>query len=231
MIVKHFAAKFSRLIRFVSEPKRGLANARNAGCRTAKSSISVFTDDDCYPSADYLDAVSLCFSEDPRLGSIGDRVLPWHADDCRVTIQGSLNRVIFAPPSFIPAGMIQGANFACKRAAIEDAGGFDPRFRPGALFNAEEVELLARISSAGVGGRALVGTEGALESEGGENGCGRATHKGGGGVRGKCTIWASPEKQATPPHSWLGEEELAVDKVRRTEHRKLKGARRRDLEG
>jgi hypothetical protein len=81
-----------------------------------------------------------------------------------------------------------------------------------------------------VGGRALVGTEGALESEGAENGCGRATHKGRGGVRGAYDLGESG-KQATPPHSWLGEEELAVDKVRRTEHRKLKEQGEETLKG
>ena len=153
VILKDFVARFSGPVRLVSEPKRGLANAHNAGCRMAKSPICVFTDDDCYPSADFLDAVSLCFSEDPRIGFIGGRILPWSEDDCKITIQESVQRVTFAPYSFIPTGVIQGANFACRRAAIEAVGGFDSRFGPGALFfNAEEVELLARISAAGWAG-------------------------------------------------------------------------------
>jgi GT2 family glycosyltransferase len=152
-ILKDFVADFSGAVRLVSEPKQGLANAHNAGCRVAKSPISVFTDDDCYPSADYLDAVWQCFSEDPRIGFIGGRILPWNKDHCRITIQESLNRVVFPPYSFIPAGVIQGANFACRREAIEAVGGFDSRFGPGPLFfNAEEVELLARISAAGWAG-------------------------------------------------------------------------------
>ena len=119
----------------------------------AKSPICVFTDDDCYPSAHYLDAVSLCFSEDSCIGIIGGRILPWSEHDCNITIQKSIHRVTFAPYSFIPPGVIQGANFACRRAAIEAAGGFDSRFAPGApFFNAEEVELLARISAAGWAG-------------------------------------------------------------------------------
>jgi GT2 family glycosyltransferase len=153
LILKDFVAKFSGPVQLVSEPKRGLANAHNAGCHMAKSPICVFTDDDCYPSADYLDAVSLCFSEDPRIGFIGGRILPWSQDDRRITIQESVHRVTFAPYSFIPTGVIQGANFACRRAAIEAVGGFDSRFGPGALFfNAEEVDLLARISAAGWAG-------------------------------------------------------------------------------
>jgi glycosyltransferase involved in cell wall biosynthesis len=152
LIINRFVATFYGYgaVQLVSEPKRGLANAHNAGFRKARSPICVFIDDDCYPSEDYLDAMSVCFAEDPDIGFIGGRILPWSDNLCKVAIQKSTNRVPFAPYSFIPTGVIQGANFACRRTAIEAAGGFDSRFGPGALFfNAEEVELLARISNAG----------------------------------------------------------------------------------
>ena len=153
LIIKRFVATFSGAVQLVSEPKRGLANAHNAGFRKARSPICVFRDDDCYPSDDYLDAMSLCFAEDPGIGFIEGRILPWTDDDCKVAIQKSINRVSFSPSSFIPTGVIHGANFACRRAAIEAAGGFDSRFGPGApFFNAEEVELLARISNVGWAG-------------------------------------------------------------------------------
>jgi glycosyltransferase involved in cell wall biosynthesis len=150
LIIKRFVAMFSGTVQLVDEPRRGLANAHNTGFRRARSPICVFIDDDCYPSGNYLDAMSVCFAEDPAIGFIGGRILPWSDEDCEVAVQKSTNRVPFAPYSFIPTGVIHGANFACRRAAIEAAGGFDSRFGPGALFfNAEEVELLARISNAG----------------------------------------------------------------------------------
>jgi glycosyltransferase involved in cell wall biosynthesis len=150
LTIEHFIATFPGVVQLVSEPKRGLANAHNAGFRKARSPICAFIDDDCYPSDDYLDAIALCFSEDRNIGFIGGRILPWSDEDCKIAIQKSLDRVSFSPYSFIPTGVIHGANFACRRAAIEAAGGFDSRFGPGALFfNAEEVELLARISNAG----------------------------------------------------------------------------------
>ena len=153
LTIKRFLATFSGKVHLVSEPKRGLANAHNAGFRQARSPICVFVDDDCYPSEDYLDAISLCFAEDPSIGFIGGRILPWRDDDCEVAIQKSTKRVPFAPYSFIPTGVIHGANFACRRDAIEAVEGFDARFGPGAsFFNAEEVELLARISAAGWAG-------------------------------------------------------------------------------
>lgn len=153
LIIERFVATFPGTVLLVSEPRRGLGNAHNAGFRKARSPICAFMDDDCYPTDDYLDAISLCFAEDPDIGFIGGRILPWSDDDCKIAIQQSTNRVSFSPYSFIPTGVIHGANFACRRAAIEAAGGFDSRFGPGALFfNAEEVELLARISNAGWAG-------------------------------------------------------------------------------
>ena len=153
LIIERFVATFPGTVLLVSEPRRGLGNAHNAGFRKARSPICAFMDDDCYPTDDYLDAISLCFAEDPAIGFIGGRILPWSDDDCKIAIQQSTNRVSFSPYSFIPTGVIHGANFACRRAAIEAAGGFDSRFGPGALFfNAEEVELLARISNAGWAG-------------------------------------------------------------------------------
>ena len=66
LIINRFVATFSGTGRAAGdEPKRGLANAHNAGFRKARSPICVFIDDDCYPSDDYLDAMSLCFAEDP----------------------------------------------------------------------------------------------------------------------------------------------------------------------
>jgi glycosyltransferase involved in cell wall biosynthesis len=153
LTIERFVTTFSGAVQLVNEPKRGLANAHNAGFRKARSPICVFIDDDCYPSDDYLDAISLCFAEDPDIGFIGGRILPWSDEDCQIAIQRSSSRVSFAPYSFIPTGVIHGANFACRRAAIDAAGGFDSRFGPGALFfNAEEVELLARISNLGWAG-------------------------------------------------------------------------------
>ena len=150
LTIKRFVATFPGAVELVSEPKRGLANAHNAGFRKARSPICVFIDDDCYPSDDYLDAISLCFAEDPDIGFIRRSHLPWSEEDCEVAIQQSVNRVSFAPCSFIPTGVIHGANFACRRAAIRAAGGFDSRFGPGApFFNAEEVELLREFPTSG----------------------------------------------------------------------------------
>jgi GT2 family glycosyltransferase len=139
-------------VRYIHEPTPGLGYAHNAGVRATQAEILAFTDDDCYPEPDYLTSVAECFAEDARLGFLGGKILIHDPDDCADTLQLSDTRIDFPSPSFIPPGVIQGANFSCRREAVVGVGGFDPWFGPGAYFNAEEVELLARLSAAGWSG-------------------------------------------------------------------------------
>jgi GT2 family glycosyltransferase len=143
------AAMPARPVRYVYEGRPGLAHAHNSGFADARGRIIAFTDDDCYPDAGFLDAIVDCFEEDANLGFLGGRILLHDPTDLPVTIQTSTERLVFEPGRFLPAGIIQGANFAVRRTALQAAGGFDPWFGPGAHFNAEEVELCARLSAAG----------------------------------------------------------------------------------
>jgi glycosyltransferase involved in cell wall biosynthesis len=148
-VMKEYAVACDRPIRLAYQAGRGVSYARNAGWRLAKADIVAYTDDDCYPAEGYLDAVFDCLSEGPRLGYVGGRVLSYGPGDYNLTRQDSLERLSFPPGSFIRPGVLQGASLAFRRAALAQVGGFDPWFGAGALFTAEEPELLARISAAG----------------------------------------------------------------------------------
>ncbi len=131
------------------EPQRGLGTARNRGWRLAKGEIVAFTDDDCYPEKKCLQFFLDCFQEDPRLGFLGGRILLHDPTDYRITIQESDCRHEILPGAFIEAGLIQGANMAIRRRALESVGGFDNRLGAGALFSCEDVDVLARMSAKG----------------------------------------------------------------------------------
>jgi glycosyltransferase involved in cell wall biosynthesis len=147
--VEQYAAASNHPVRLIYNAGRGVSFARNAGWQSAKSGIVAYIDDDCYPVENYVDAVFDCFSKDPALGFVGGRILLHDPSDRKITIQECLQRLSFPANSFIPPGAIHGANLAFRRAALADVGGFDVWFGPGALFVAEELELLARISAAG----------------------------------------------------------------------------------
>jgi GT2 family glycosyltransferase len=146
-VIKKYEKNF--LLKTVIEPRAGLGRAHNRALAMSKGEIVAFTDDDCYPADDFLNSVVRCFTEDPRLGFIGGRVLLHDPEDYRITIQEKVDRQDFGPGDFLPAGLIQGANFACRRETLESIGGFDERFGPGALFNCEEVDAMARMLAHG----------------------------------------------------------------------------------
>ncbi len=147
--LEEFCRRTSLRARVVVEPQPGLANARNRGLREAKGLYFAFTDDDCYPSPDWLMQVKAVFDEDPTIGYVGGRILLFDPTDQRITIQERADRVALERDVFLPAGFIQGANFALRREAVCDTGWFDPFFGPGAHYNAEEVDYLSRVSAAG----------------------------------------------------------------------------------
>jgi glycosyltransferase involved in cell wall biosynthesis len=151
-VVAEYAAGCDHPVQMIIEPGRGVSCAKNAGWRSSRSAIIVCTDDDCYPEENYLDSIFECFSNDPKLGFVGGRILLHDPTDLRITIQESLEPLSFPPGSFIQPGVIHGANIAYRRAALTEVGGFDPWFGGGALYSGEEAELMARISVAGWNG-------------------------------------------------------------------------------
>src|SRR5690349_3614302 len=53
-VVAEFARTAAFRVLLVTEPRRGLGRARNAGIKVSSGDIIAFTDDDCYVSSDYL---------------------------------------------------------------------------------------------------------------------------------------------------------------------------------
>ena len=139
------------MVTVVREERAGLARARNAGVRAAHASLLCFTDDDCYPGADFVDQWTAVFA-DPAVGYGGGRIVLHDADDHPITVRPDTVAVPVLPCSYVPPGLIQGANMAFRRAVVDAVGGFDPSMGPGAPFNCEDVDMAARASAHGVKG-------------------------------------------------------------------------------
>src|SRR5215469_9780922 len=73
-LLKEYAATAPFPVLLVHEPTPGLGRARNAGLARATGSLLAFTDDDCYPSADFLKEIVRVF-QDEATGFMGGRVL------------------------------------------------------------------------------------------------------------------------------------------------------------
>jgi glycosyltransferase involved in cell wall biosynthesis len=147
-VIQKFISTQSIQITYLLEPKHGKSNALNSAIQIARGQILAFTDDDCYPAADFLQQIWAAF-EDPSVGYISGRITLHDPSDYPITINESTTPRIFPSRSFISAGAIQGANMAFRRSLLIDIGGFDPLFGPGAWFVAEEVEAASRASALG----------------------------------------------------------------------------------
>jgi hypothetical protein len=148
-ILAAFALAQAGLVMLINEPRMGVSRAKNAGIQAARGNIIVFTDDDCYPTPDYLIAVMRCFQDD-RIAYLGGRILLHDPADLPITIQ-PLDHPVFLPAnSYLQPGVIHGANFAFRRQVFERVGAFDVHLGPGTrVKGAEDIDLLQRACTAG----------------------------------------------------------------------------------
>ncbi len=151
-VIDEFRQRSRHEVTHVLEPTPGLGRARNSGWMAAEAPIVSFTDDDCYPDHDFIAAVLSAFDADPTLGFLGGRIVLYDPTDYPITVQEHPDRIELPPGRFVPAGLIQGANFSMRRAALESIGGFDNRFGAGALFACEDVDAVTRASADGWAG-------------------------------------------------------------------------------
>ncbi len=154
-VIGAFARRANVRVRAITQPVKGLSNARNAGVAAAAGDIVVFTDDDCYVAPDLLDAAAAAFA-DPSVGYATGRVTLFDPADAAVTVNESIVPLRFPPRRFLPAGAVKGANLAFRRAALADIAergvAFDPLFGSGALFPAEDADAAQRAALAGWAG-------------------------------------------------------------------------------
>lgn len=114
-VVSSFAERTSISVRRAVEPEPGLSRARNTGCRAAQGDIIAFTDDDCYPREDLVDAlVSVFRSHD--VGFVGGRVLRFSEADADFSVRKGPDPQPLPPHTFPKTGFIIGANMALRIA-------------------------------------------------------------------------------------------------------------------
>jgi len=151
-ILGEFANQHKTQVVFVSEPCAGVSRARNAGINAATGDLIVFTDDDCYPAEDFIEAVTQCF-QDAGVGFVGGRILLFDPADLPITIQPLNQAVALSAGTYMQPGLIHGANFAFRREVLDRIGGFDPQLGAGTrLMGAEDADILQRALSAGFRG-------------------------------------------------------------------------------
>lgn len=152
-VVNNFAKSSSVKLKLVKEVQQGLGSARRCGVTHASYNIVALTDDDCYPSPNYIDALYISFEKhlknNSNLGFIGGRVELFDKRDLPITIQTSRQLKVYNQNTIVKPGQIHGANFAFYKHVIEEVGSFDPLFGSGARFPCEDIDLMANCLAAG----------------------------------------------------------------------------------
>jgi GT2 family glycosyltransferase len=146
------AARASPLpVRYVCEPCPGIARARNRGLRMARGDLLAFTDDDCLPADDWLNALAAAFHDRPDVDLLGGRVQLHDPGDRRVTVKTQPDREVLASARGLD-GFVHGCNLALRRTVVGGVGGFDVRFGAGTAIGAgEDTDFIYRAFLAGFG--------------------------------------------------------------------------------
>jgi GT2 family glycosyltransferase len=153
-------------VRLVVEPLPGLARARNAGLCAARTDIVAFTDDDVVVERHWLTGLAGGFRRGRTVACVcgivpsGEIRTPAQAYfDQRVGWARSCNPRVYqqdSPPTDVPLFPFQvgiygtGANFAVRRSAMFELGGFDEALGAGApTCGGEDLDMFFRVLRAG----------------------------------------------------------------------------------
>lgn len=121
-------------VRWVAGPRRGPAANRNAGAHLAAGEWLAFIDDDCEPQPGWVDALEHAAADIDVV------------EGCTLA-PGAIDSPFEEHVENLHGGVLWSCNFAIRRAAFENLGGFDEDFLEAA---GEDMELAARISRAGL---------------------------------------------------------------------------------
>ena len=149
---------------YLFEAKQGKSNALNTGLAATDATVVVFTDDDVWVTAGWLDASCRAILDDATIDYTGGPVLPiWERpsprwlDMTRSDLWGTLAILDYGAAPFVfeeRRRVPLGANMATRRSLIARIGGFDPALgRKGkSLLGQEQAEFFCRSRAIGARG-------------------------------------------------------------------------------
>ena len=153
-------------LRLVFEPEPGLHSGRHRGLREARGDVLVFIDDDVEATPGWLGAIVEGFS-DPEVVMVGGNNLPnferpppdWLVRLWARPVNGGQAipwlSILRLPDGVraIDPGYVWGCNFAVRRQALVDAGGFHPDAMPREMIRFRgdgETHVSRRIAASGL---------------------------------------------------------------------------------
>lgn len=133
------------LVRVVREEQKGLTKARARGLKEASGDILAYIDADTRMPPGWLQKIKNAFAKNPKLVALSG---PYRYYDLSLWSEflNNLYWTLFAYPTYFFTGyMLVGGNFAAKREALLEIGGFDASID----FYGEDTDIARRLSKIG----------------------------------------------------------------------------------
>jgi GT2 family glycosyltransferase len=138
---------------YVRQPRLGLSASRNGAVAASTGAIVAFTDDDCVPSAGWVEAIDRALG-DRELAAVTGAVLDLGPDPSEPRAVPSSLRRATTRRTFrrraLPWVVGTGGNMAIRRTWLERIGPFDERLGAGSPGKAgEDMDMIHRLLRAG----------------------------------------------------------------------------------
>ncbi len=140
-------------VRYFFEPRQGVSYARNTGIASAHAPILAFIDDDVEASSTWIETIKQTFDAHAEIDCLGGRIEPRWAAPRPAWLTPMFSAAVAlqtdkAPTPYVDADhaapCLMTANFACRRRALEEVGGFSVDY-----MRDEDRELQLRLWTAG----------------------------------------------------------------------------------
>ena len=133
-------------IKLLQEAAPGSYAARNKGLNSASGKFVAFTDSDCVPDINWLNALIASYKDSPNVGVVAGDVQFFKDEYSNAEDSALLYESIFSmnQESYASQGLCITANWLSERSLLLEQGGFDSRLKSGG-----DHEMAKRLSSQG----------------------------------------------------------------------------------
>jgi glycosyltransferase involved in cell wall biosynthesis len=132
-------------VRVVHEPIKGLTRARQTGLEVATGELLGYVDADTRMPPGWITRVLQTFELNPRVVCVSGPYVYYDATGWQRTLVRLYWILLASPAYWITRYMVVGGNFAVRRCALEQIGGFDT----GIAFYGEDTNIARRLSAVG----------------------------------------------------------------------------------
>jgi glycosyltransferase involved in cell wall biosynthesis len=132
-------------VRVVHEPHKGLTRARQAGLLAATGDLLGYVDADTRMPPGWIDRVMRTFERHPNVVCVSGPYIYYDAKRWQRAMVRMYWIFLASPAYWMTRYMVVGGNFAARRSALEQIGGFDTEI----AFYGEDTNIARRLSKAG----------------------------------------------------------------------------------